>query len=318
MKKNILLFFAVACTVFSAIAGGSDRINYGDFNQWVVREIKESAVIGGNQKIIYEIGPNRTIKGNIPYSNMGGSPWATSNVMAKVMGVTKGSNAVFRDIRAAGNYCAKLTTIMEEVKALGMIHMKVLVSGSIFLGHIFEPITSTSNPYSKMEMGIPFSRRPRYLVFDYKLYAPGGNRIYSSGFGSAKTMAGHDSAEVYILLQRRWEDAKGNIHARRVGTGRERLSSSTSGWVDNHKIPVLYGDITHHPGYRSFMGLIPVDKSYYARNSKGKMVPVREEGWDAPGATPTHILVMASSGCGTAYVGTPGMALWIDNMELEY
>ena len=48
------------------------------------------------------------------------------------------------------------------------------------------------------------------------------------------------------------------------------------------------------------------------------MVPVHEEGWDDANATPTHMLVMASSGCGTAYIGTPGMALWIDNIGLVY
>ena len=30
------------------------------------------------------------------------------------------------------------------------------------------------------------------------------------------------------------------------------------------------------------------------------------------------MLVMASSGCGTAYIGTIGMTLWVDNMALVY
>ena len=54
------------------------------------------------------------------------------------------------------------------------------------------------------------------------------------------------------------------------------------------------------------------------RNSKGKLVPIREEKWDGANATPTHMMLMASSGCGTAYVGTIGMTLWIDNMALVY
>ena len=57
---------------------------------------------------------------------------------------------------------------------------------------------------------------------------------------------------------------------------------------------------------------------YYARNSKGKMVKVIEEKWDDANATPTHVLVMASSGCGTAYTGTVGMTLWIDNVAFGY
>ncbi len=317
--KSSLLTLILLMSFPPLMMGNVVKLNYGDFNSWVIRQIQESSVIGGNNKTLYEIGPNKTIIGDKPYTNMGGSPWATSNVMAKVMGVTKCSNAVFRDSRGGGNYCAKLTSILEEVKALGIINMKVMVSGSIFLGHIFEPISSTKNPYSKMEMGIPFTTRPEALIFDYRVIAPPqGTRIYSSGFGSQKVIGGKDSAEVFIILQRRWEDAQGHIHAKRVGTGRERYSSSTNGWVNGNKIPVWYGDITRHPGYRSYMGLIPADKSYYARNSHGKMVPVVEEGWDSANATPTHMLIMASSGCGTAYVGTVGMTLWVDNMGLEY
>ena len=297
----------------------TEKLKFGDFNSWVIRNIKESSVLGGNTKTLYEIGPNQTIEGAKAYNNLGGSPWATSNVYAKVMGVVKCSNAVYRDSRGAGNYCAKMTTIMEHVKALGMINMDVLVSGSIFLGHVFEPISSTKNPYSKMEMGVPFTKRPTCLIFDYKLSVPAnGSVVYSSGFGSKKTLAGKDHAEVYILLQRRWEDAKGNIHAKRVGTGRQRFSTSTNGWVNGHKIQIWYGDITHHSGYQPYMGLISKANSYYARNKKGKMVPVVEEGWDDANATPTHMLVMASSGCGVAYTGMVGMTLWVDNMALGY
>lgn len=319
LRKITLIIAAIIGMASSADAASIEKLKYGDFNSWVVRNIKESAVLGGNTKTLFEIGPNTTINGAKAYSNLGGSPWATSNVYAKVMGVVKCSNAVYRDNRGGGNYCVKMTTIMEHVQALGIINMDVLVSGSIFLGHVFEPISSTKKPYSKMEMGIPFNKRPSHLVFDYKLHVPAnGQVVYSSGFGSKKVLAGKDHAEVYILLQRRWEDAKGNIHAKRVGTGRQRFSTSTAGWVVNHKIPVWYGNITRHAGYQSYMGLIPHEKSYYARNSKGKMVPVIEEGWDDANATPTHMLVMASSGCGSAYTGMEGMTLWLDNIELSY
>lgn len=318
MKKIFFLFiFLVSITCFGN-AQAAEKIKYGDFNSWVIRHIEESGVIGGNTKTLYEIGPNSTINGNSAYSNTGGSPWATSNVMAKVMGVTKGSNAVFRDTRGGNNYCARLSTIMEEVHALGIINMKVLVSGSIFLGKIMEPISSTKNPYSKMEMGVPFTRRPTYLVFDYKVTVPDSNRIYSSGFGSQKAVAGKDHAEVYIILQQRWEDKNGNIHAKRVGTGRERFGHTVANWINGHKIQVHYGDITNQPFFESYMGLIPHTNSYYAHNSKGKMVPVIEEGWAPANAVPTHMLIMASSGCGTAYVGTPGMSLWVDNISLEF
>ncbi len=318
MKKTFLTALAAVATVASGMAAEKvEPISFGDFDQWVTRNIKESAVIGGNTKTIYAIGPTKTLNVAKAYEPEGGSPWATSNVFAKVMGVVKTSNAVFPDTHGSGK-CAKLTTMLEHVQAVGIINMDVLVNGSIFLGRLFEPVSSTKNPYSKMEMGIPFTERPAYLQFDYKLNAPAGNRIQATGFGAQKTIAGRDYAEVFILLQRRWEDEQGNLHAARVGTGRERLGTTTANWVSKHRIPVWYGDITKHEGYQSYMGLIDRTRPYYARNSKGKMVPVIEEEWDDANATPTHMLIMASSGCGTAYVGTIGMTLWVDNMALVY
>ena len=100
-------------------------------------------MIGGHDKTIYEIGPTQTIGGNKPYSNLGGSPWATSNVYAKVSGVVKTSNAVYPADRSAKNKCAKLCTQIEKVKVLGLINMDVMVAGSMFLGKMFEPVTST-------------------------------------------------------------------------------------------------------------------------------------------------------------------------------
>lgn len=66
------------------------------------------------------------------------------------------------------------------------------------------------------------------------------------------------------------------------------------------------------------MGLLNGNKAYYARNSKGKMVPVQEEGWDDENAQPTHMIVMCSAGSGTAYEGQLGMELWVDNIGLAF
>lgn len=311
-----------AITLFTAAtfctkAEKVEPISYGNFDSWMTRIVPESKLLGGKKKTLYEIAPTKTVEGNIPYHPKE-SPWATSNVLASPVGIVKGSNAVFPDERGSGK-AAKLTTIMEHCKAIGMINIDVLVAGSIFLGEMIEPVKSSKDPYSKMEMGIPFTKRPKALRFDYKVNIPDtGTRTYSSGFGKKRTIAGKDSCEVYIILQRRWEDKDGNIYAKRVGTGRERFTTSTSGWVNGHDIPVKYGDITSSPSYRPWMGLIDGEKAYYARNSKGKMVPVHEVGWDSPDATPTHMLVMASASCGTAYVGTPGQTLWVDNMSLVY
>ena len=67
-------------------AAQSELIKYGNFDQWIVRNIKESRIIGGETKLLYEVGPTKEMDGNEPYVNQGGSPWGTSNVMAKVMG----------------------------------------------------------------------------------------------------------------------------------------------------------------------------------------------------------------------------------------
>ena len=317
MKKIALIIAIMAIAATGMKAEKLEPIKFGDFENWVTRVIKESGVIGGNTKKVYEIAPSTTINGAKAYSNMGGSQWATSNVYAQVMGVVKTSNAVFPDKHGAGR-CAKLTTLLEHVKAAGIVNMDVLVSGTIFLGKMLEPVSSTKNPYSKMEMGIPYTKTPKFLQFDYRLVAPAGAPIYSSGFGSKKTLSGRDNAEVFVILQHRWEDSKGNIHAERVGTGRERFGKTTMGWVNKHRIPIWYGDIRKHAGYKPYMGLISKEKSYYARNKKGKMVPVVEEKWAAAGTKPTHVMVMLSSGCGTAYTGTVGMTLWVDNVAFVH
>lgn len=316
---SVLFISAVVSVPETVGAQDVEMIKYGDFEEWVTRPIKESAILGGKTKNVYEIGPEATMIGGRPYTNSGGSPWATSNVLAKVMGITKTSNAVYPDKRSPGNRCALLTTHLESCKAAGIVNIDVMVAGSIFLGKMLEPVKNTKNPYSKMEMGVPFSKRPKALRYDYRLSVPaGGGMLYSSGFGSKKHFSGTDSAEVLVLLQRRWEDAQGNIFAKRVGTARERLGRSTSGWINDHRLKISYGDITSSPGYNPYMGLIPEAKSYYARNSKGQMVPVKEVGWDGADATPTHIILMMSSGSGEPYTGTPDMKFWVDNVGFVY
>ena len=295
-----------------------EPIKYGDFSNWVTREVVESKILGGKKKIIYEIAPTRTIPGNNKaYVNEGGSPWATSNVYAKVAGIVKCSGTVTPAI-INGNKVARMQAKMEHVKALGIINLDVMVAGTIFLGRIYEPITSPKGPYAKMEMGIPYTKRPKALVFDYSVEMPNVNtRVKSTGFSSKKTLNGRDNAEVYVLLQKRWEDKDGNLYAQRVGTGRERFSHSVA-WTKHHVLPIHYGDITKQSFYRPWMGLLDGEKAYYATNSKGELVPVHEVGWAPADATPTHVLVMASSSCGEAYIGTEGLTLNIDNIAFGF
>lgn len=317
MKKYILTYFAIASACFCADALRLEPIKYGNMENWVTRNITESKIIGGKGKTLYEIAPKTTINGNKAYSNMGGSPWATSNAYAKVCGVVKGSTTV-EPAQKGGSTVAKCSAKMENVKALGIVNMDVMVAGSIYLGEMFEPVSSTKNAYGKMEMGMPYTKRPKALVYDFAVDMPNVNtRTKSTGFSSKKTLQGRDNAEVYVLLQRRWEDKGGNIYAKRVGTGRERYNK-TIPWTRQHQLPIQYGDITNKPGYKSWMGLLDGDKAYYARNSKGKLVPVHEVGWDDPNATPTHVLMMASSSCGEAFIGTEGLSLYIDNIAFGF
>ncbi|MCM1029599.1 MAG: PCMD domain-containing protein [Pseudoflavonifractor sp.] len=320
MNKRMLYTMALwgYLGLTAASAGPVEKMPYGDFEQWTKRLINESVVIGGDQKTVYAIGPDKTVEGNKPY-HPAGVPWATSNVYAKVSGVTKGSNAVYPFQRTAGNRCAKLCTQFERVKVLGLINMDVMVAGSIFLGKMIEPVTGTKNPYSKMEMGVPFTKRPSALVFDYMLDMPAGadTRVKATGFGGKKTLPGSDEAVAFIILQRRWEDADGNLHATRVATGAELFSKGCH-WVDGHKVALHYGDTSNNAAVKWLPLRSDKSTAYYARNSKGKMVPVIEERYDSADATPTHMIVMFSSGNGEPYVGTPGLTFYVDNVALAY
>ena len=80
MKKIALIIAIMAIAATGMKAEKLEPIKFGDFENWVTRVIKESGVIGGNTKKVYEIAPSTTINGAKAYSNMGGSQWATSNV----------------------------------------------------------------------------------------------------------------------------------------------------------------------------------------------------------------------------------------------
>lgn len=308
-------------TLLAAMAANSFAqkfvpIAYGNMDHWVVRNIKESAIIGGNTKTIYAIGPSTTINGNKPYTNLGGSPWGSSNVMAKVMGIVKTNNSVYRDVHPGHGYCAKMTTHIETCKALGMINIKVLAAGSIYLGDMKEPITGTKDGPKNMNWGIRFTKRPKALRYDYKVQVPGTKtRIKETGFSGKSTVPGQDYCITVLYLQKRYEDKKGNITAKRVGTLVVKYGKST-GWVNGATYEILYGDIRNNPHYNAAtMGLRSCD---YARNSKGKSVLVRETGWADKDETPTHLVLQFSSSHGGAYIGTPGNTFWVDNVGLVY
>ena len=320
MKKLQNTTLTLIASAFLSLAchaeGKFVPFKYGSFDTWVVRHVHESSVIGGNTKILYEIGPNREIKGEKPYSNLGGSPWGTSNVMAKVMGVVKTNNSVYRDVHGSG-HCAKMETHIETCKVLGLMNIKVLAAGSIFLGDMKEPITGTKEGVKALNWGIPFNHRPKAVRFDYRVQVSGSkNRIKQTGFSKPSTVAGPDYCIAVLYLQKRHEDAKGNITTQRVGTMVVKYGKSTNGWVNGATYEIHYGNITGKSFYNAAtMGLRSTD---YARNSKGKSVIVHETGWASASDSPTHIILQFSSSHGGAYVGTVGNTFWVDNVGLVY
>ena len=320
MKKHNVFGIAVAVAALSCLPiKGQEKVvplKYGNMDHWVVRNIKESAIIGGNQKTVYAVGPNMTLNGNTPYTNKGGSPWGSSNVLAHVSGIYKTNNSVYRD-KHEGGYCAKLVTHIEKVKVLGLINIKVLAAGSLFLGDMTEPITGTKDGEKYQNWGVPFNTRPKALRYDYRFKSSGEpNRIKLTGFGGSSEVQGKDKAITIFLLQKRTEDAKGNITAKRVGTMVVTYDKSTNGWNNGATYEILYGDIRKNPKYNAeTMNLRNID---YARNSKGNNVLVKETGWASANETPTHLLLQFTSSHGGAYIGSPGNTLWIDNVKLVY
>lgn len=322
MKSNYMrgIVFFVCLFVPVMMCAAQERVElipFGNFETWLVREIKESFLLGGMEKTLHEPAPAEHIKGNKSYRRHAFSPWRTSNVMADV-GVVKTSASVFPDT-VEGGKCARLDTKIEKCKVLGFVNIEVLASGSLFLGEMDEPIKNTKEPMKKILPGISFERRPAALMLDYKFKAVDKEeRVYMNGFSTVKKVPGRDSAEILLLLQKRWEDENGNVFAKRIGTLVRRLVYPDAEWKTAVRFPVVYGDITALPGYKSYMGLMNRERIYYCKNTKGNIVPIRETEWGEANDVPTHMIIFISSSCGGAYVGTVGNSLWVDNISLVY
>lgn len=221
--------------------------------------------------------------------------------------------------REDGGTCCRLDVDMLGVRVMGMIDIQVLVSGTLFTGRNLEPITTAADPYQNIDFGVPFTSRPSALMFDYKCVVEQEN-WYWHAKGSSKPKKREfengeiDEAEAYIYLQHRWEDEKGKIHSIRVGTGYERFSKSQDTWVNGHRVPIHYGDITGEPWYREYMGFKNIER---ATNSRGKVTLIQEEGWDAT-LEPTHMVIVITSGKMEAFEGHEGNTLWVDNVCLVY
>lgn len=310
----VLLLFIASTQIY---AQRVDTIPFGHMDQWIDRQIEESAIIGGATKNVYAIGPTQVIRDNSAYKNMGGSPWGTSNVMARVAGITKTNTSVFPEKRGDG-YCSRMDTRMESIKVLGLVNITVLAAGSMYLGEMAEPIRGTKNPQEKMNSGIPFTKRPTAICFDYKVrMSERDKRIRATGFSRITDVEGKDYPAVILLLQKRWEDSEGNIFSKRVGTMVVRFEKSVLEWQNDSTFDIMYGDITNYPNYKEHMMRLQVEERY-AINSKGVSVPIKEVEWGTKDDVPTHMILQFTSSHGGAYIGSPGNSLWVDNVRLVY
>lgn len=320
MKRHLSIIIALLCLCVQANAQ-IESIPYGDMEHWMVRRIDESGIIGGKTKYLYEIVSGDTLRNNTPFKpDLSVSPWATSSVLAVVSGVTKSSCTVFPEHHGNGR-AARLETRIERVKVLGLVNISVLATGTIFLGEICEPVKDTKDPQAKLMMGIPFDKCPKSVIFDYKFNQgqDNGKRIRMTGFSRVQDIEGVNHAEMCLLLQKRWEDADGNVYAQRVGTAWTEYTESTKGWINANEEEIHYGNITQSPYFKPYMDLMKDREStHFCKNSKGKTVPIIEVGWAEKGTKPTHIILRFSSGHGGAYIGCPGSMLHIDNVKLKY
>ncbi|MCQ2313181.1 MAG: PCMD domain-containing protein [Paludibacteraceae bacterium] len=318
MKKiNVFVLFMI-CACSSMMAQETERVElipFGDFEQWVVRKIKESDVFSGKVKKIYAIGPTDTILGAKPfYYGQNGNPWSVSNAYIRVLGLDKVSGTTRPERRDSG-WCARMDCKLEPVVALS-IDLKVQIAGTIFLGWTYEPIPlkAANDPYGVVDFGVPFTGHPKALQLDYKAKVADENVVtYAKAVANPKLREGRDCAEIYVYLQRRWEE-KGKIYAERVATGYERIWNDIPEWVNDHRIPIRYGDITQQPDYQDYEGLN--QHKFRTKNSKGDMVYVNEVGYSD--AEPTHMVLMISSGRYEAFIGHDGNVLWVDNVALVY
>lgn len=311
-----LLLILLTSTEASAQSAGMDSLinRAGRFENWRVYELEESGIIGGNIKTIYKLSEGDTLRGQEPCPVREEDVLSPCNIMANVVGVIKGSNSVFPEARGDG-YCARLSVIMEKVRVMGFIDMEVLVQGTILSGYFNEPIKDTKSAYTKMDCGIPYTGRPSAVRYDYK--AEVGNPIVrSTGFSPRKEIGGKDYPYIAVYLQHREEDDKGNVTATRVGTAYRIFSDNVSEWVNGETLEICYGDISSEEDFMPEMGLKNGDIVYYCKNSKGKIVPIKEKGWAEADQTPTHIIIWISSSSGEAFFGGLGNTLWMDNFQL--
>ena len=208
--KHLALSIALLLCALSSYAQESpaervELLPYGDMEHWTTRVIKEAAILGGATKKCYHMAPTQTLTKARPWvRGSSDSPWGSSSVWASPVGIDKVSVTVFPEEREPGNLCARLEVIKDSCKALGIVKITVVVTGSIYLGAACEPIKNAKNPQEKIDQGIPFTQRPKALQLDYKL-SLADQVIKATGLKRPSKIEGKDNAEISLYLIQRWE-----------------------------------------------------------------------------------------------------------------
>lgn len=283
-----LLFIAARANAQERI----EMIPYGDFESWTEKQIKESALIGGQTKTLYKIGGS----------------WSSSNAHARALGVDKVSVSVTPERRGEG-YCCRMESTLESVKAIG-IDFKALATGSIYTGKLLDVVglKQSSDPNSAIDMGVPFTGRPSALILDYKALIQDRTAVYAPAKTKVKEVAGHDKGHITLILQHRWEE-NGHVYAYRVGTAVQTIDRTTE-WRNDFRVPVVYGQAG------AALKELSNDR-HKTHNSEGKMVCIEEVGFREDMA-PTHLIVQISAGSMPPFTGCPGNIVWCDNIRLAY
>ncbi len=292
----------------------TEPIPYGDMDQWQVRYIRESKLLGGKTKTLYALAATDTIRENKAYVSAEGNPWGCSATYAKFMGIETAMEGSVVPERRGYGYCCRMRNVLEHVS---LCDIYAMVSGTIYMGTALEPlgIQAKSKPFTAIDFGVPFTKHPVALMLDYKATISDADSLITTERNKPEMIAGHDCAVIYIYLQHRWEDPEtGKIYARRVGTAYERICETIPEWINNHEIPIRWGNITDSTNYKDYEGLNRVDMM--ARNSQGKMVRVEEVAWSID--EPTHIVMYISSSNAGVFRACEGNTLWVDNLRFVY
>jgi hypothetical protein len=291
------------------------QLNYSSLDFWYARKVKESILLSGKTIDLFgvgEVNPGADLY-DIRLKDPK-SPWGTTNIYSKMV-LDLGITRVYPEKRGNG-YCSRLETTIRKDNIVGL-KVEVLIAGTLFVGELIEPVRGLKEPLKNVNQGIPFTKKPKAVKFDYKYHV--GNQRVKAIYG-IDPVEGTDKAEFCMILQKRWEDQNGNVFATRIGGARQFFTGTVSQWINESTFPVMYGDLTRLPGYNAkTMGLIPGAGEVYVKNSKGKMVLLIETGWGKPEDIPTHLMLyFTSSYQGILYQGSPESVFWVDNIEFVY